>query len=214
MSNNGTKLSKEHREKISKAHTGVCLSNEHRKKISEGHKGLKHTPKHIRNNLLARLGKYSEAEKKAMLANRFWSKVDIKDPSQCWNYMGYTHPKTNYGQFSVSQKPMLAHRMAWILNYGEIPEKICVCHTCDNKLCCNPAHLWLGTPKQNTQDMIHKKRNAFGEKNPRAILTESQVLLIREKHNLGIGSRTIARELSVSRSAIVSVIKRKTWTHI
>ena len=86
-------------------------------------------------------------------------KVIFMPEHTCWEWGGFIW-KTGYGCFSFShKKSMRASRMSWIIHYGQIPDGLLVCHKCDNPGCVRPEHLFLGTPKQNTYDMISKKRN-------------------------------------------------------
>lgn len=87
---------------------------------------------------------------------RFWNKVDKGDESGCWVWKGST--TRGYGTLSLNGKPYYAHRFSYELHHGAIPESLFVCHTCDNPVCCNPAHLWLGTMKDNMDDKIRKGR--------------------------------------------------------
>lgn len=102
---------------------------------------------------------------------RFWSKV-IKQPNGCWEWQGCKYPAcrqttAGYGQFRLetsrksSRKRIRAHIYAWIEKNGPVPEGLEVCHSCDNRICVNPDHLWLGTHKENIQDMIAKGRRVF-----------------------------------------------------
>jgi hypothetical protein len=77
--------------------------------------------------------------------------------------------ENGYGSFRISRSLgcMHAHKAAWIIANGAVPHGLYVCHTCDNRVCCNPAHLWLGTAKQNQQDMAAKGRvHSFAKANP------------------------------------------------
>ena len=88
---------------------------------------------------------------------RFWDKVD--KTGECWIWTAYT--KTDgYGQFKFDGKMRGAHRMAWLLTNGEIPDGMLVCHTCDNPSCVNPNHLFLGTNQDNADDKMNKGRHA------------------------------------------------------
>jgi len=88
---------------------------------------------------------------------RFWSKVDIKGPDECWNWTGAKN-NTNYGSFYLEGKLIGAHRMAYMLSNGNIDDKLMVLHSCDNPLCCNPSHLRQGTHVDNVHDTMNKKR--------------------------------------------------------
>lgn len=116
-----------------------------------------------------------------------------------------------------------AHRVAWELTYGPIPERLCVCHRCDNPPCCNPAHLFLGTKADNAADRDAKGRGYtpppdappppvhFGEANVNAKLRREDVLKIREARANGATLREIARTFGVGKSTIFSVVRGHTW---
>lgn len=99
---------------------------------------------------------------KLTLEDRFWSKVAIiDDETSCWEWQA-SRFSTDYGQFQRGGRPHLAHRIAWVLKNGEIPDGLCVCHQCDNPLCVRPEHLWLGTHQDNSNDCVAKDRQAQG----------------------------------------------------
>jgi HNH endonuclease len=89
---------------------------------------------------------------------RLWSKVAKAGPDDCWLWQSQRNKK-GYGQLSLNGKPRTVTRIIWKMLYGEIPESFWVLHSCDNPPCCNPAHLFLGLPKANTQDMLAKGRD-------------------------------------------------------
>lgn len=151
---------------------------------------------------------------------RFWSKVKIGDPDECWNWLaGLT--STGYGMFNFDNKPLKASRVAWMLTSGEIPNNLCVCHKCDNPLCCNPKHLFLGTRKENSEDMVKKGRQSRGKKhgdtvrgelNPVHKLTWDTVREIRMRYGDGnITMTQLAKEYSVDRKLIHNIVYKKAW---
>ncbi len=91
---------------------------------------------------------------------RFWSKINLGNADQCWLWnAGLANKKTPYGRVRVGNSLQFAHRVAYTLINGDIPNGLYVCHACDIPRCCNPSHLFLGTPADNVHDMIAKGRN-------------------------------------------------------
>jgi len=91
------------------------------------------------------------------LKDKFWSNVNITNQSDCWEWKGYINSR-GYGTFIFNQKRYNAHRVAWVLYCGKINEDMLICHKCDNRSCCNPSHLFEGTAKDNSLDMVNKGR--------------------------------------------------------
>lgn len=89
--------------------------------------------------------------------DRFWSWVDRRGPDECWEWRGTRHVR-GYGHFSRDGRKFRAHRVAWELERGPIPEGMVVSHWCDNPPCVNPAHLMLTTQRINTIDAVNKGR--------------------------------------------------------
>ena len=101
---------------------------------------------------------YPKKRKQRSFEERFWEKVRILGPDECWEWQAARTVK-NYGRLSAGRGVHLkAHRVAFVLENGPVPDGNCVLHTCDNPSCCNPAHLFAGTFKDNTADMIEKGR--------------------------------------------------------
>lgn len=116
-----------------------------------------------------------------------------------------------YGEVDFGGRRMLSNRAAWLAFNGEDPGPHCVCHACDNPACVNPKHLWLGSRQQNTADRQAKQRQARGERNGPAKLTEADVRAIRAD---GRGCRVLAREYGVHMSTIMSIRRGDTWKHV
>src|SRR5690348_4704416 len=89
---------------------------------------------------------------------RFWTLADVRGPDDCWAWRGSIN-RNGYGQLSWNAWPASSHRVAYQLTHGTIPEGLFVLHSCDNKLCVNPAHLYVGTQQQNVDDMMKRGRH-------------------------------------------------------
>jgi hypothetical protein len=125
-----------------------------------------------------------------------------------------------YGVIRIDSANLLVHRAAWAIANGPIPEGMCVLHACDNPLCHNVDHLFLGTRQENLADMRRKNRQRSyedcvgappGEQNPRAKLTNEQVLEIRSA--LGTHEE-IANRYGISRRHVGDLRSRKRWRHL
>lgn len=169
-----------------------------------------------------RLRKYGNSDPKKKshepLDVRFWFFVDKKEVDNCWLWTG--NIQTNgYGRFSIGSKEdgsEGAHRVSWKLaNKKDIPKGWHVMHKCDNPSCVNPNHLTIGTPKENTHDMIQKGRKKIvaplGNDNGKALLNADKVLLIRSSN---LSHAELARQLKVSPNCVRGVRTGRTWSHI
>lgn len=109
-----------------------------------------------------------------------------------------------------------AHRVAYYLGTGDDPGELFVCHHCDNKACCNPAHLYAGTPADNSRDMIERERLPLGEDRPFAKLTKDEVAqILAEWNGSDLPSQDeLAECYGVSQAAIGLIIRGKRWKHV
>lgn len=147
---------------------------------------------------------------KLPLSERFWLRVDIPEdgnPDACWNWTGQKD-RAGYGRVTLDGKFSSAHRMAYRLHYQtEIPEGMAVCHTCDNRACCNPSHLWLGTQLENIQDRVQKGRSATGLRVGRAKFSDDTIRQIFVLSAQGLSHRKIGKALGINQAYVGMVLK-------
>jgi hypothetical protein len=160
------------------------------------------------------------------ILERFWQYFQVGLPDACWEWDG---TRTHYGHGlirvinrEVGDCTWLAHRIAFYVHYGIDPYPDCVCHTCDNPPCVNPAHLFQGTHADNNRDRHSKGRSimptnrARGYGNhPRAKLTDQMVRDIREWYRVsGLSCQTIAASYQVHKNTIVCVVNGTSYCHV
>jgi hypothetical protein len=163
-------------------------------------------------------------ERVAALLDRFWSRTDKRGAGECWPWVGLKSWE-NYGIISHRKRNWVATRFIWTLTNGKIPDGHFICHRCDNPICVNLAHLYCGTPKQNTADSIRRGTQYFqrgilppavkGERHGHAKLKPQQVYLIRDLVECkALPQAEIARALGVAHSVVWSIASRKSWGHL
>lgn len=158
----------------------------------------------------------------------FWERVDRRTPDECWLWTGYVR-RDGYGQVTHAGRRSGAHRWAFELAGGVIPDGYSVCHTCDVPLCCNPAHLFVGTTLDNQRDSSAKGRSRFGERNPMrqaaarakvsqpgernamAKLTRHQVGEIKRMVASGQRQRVVAQSFGVSQATVSLIVNERAW---
>ncbi len=171
---------------------------------------------------------------------RFWAKVQrcehgLRCKRCCWLWRACRSPK-GYGHHSIridgKQHAIGAHRFAWLVCHGVIPDGLQVLHNCpdgDNPSCVNPSHLWLGTNLQNMQDSVRKGRRASGDRHPLrlhpewrvygerqgcALMTDERVADARYLSSCGMPHRLIAQIYEVTRSTITKCVSGPNWRHV
>ncbi len=140
--------------------------------------------------------------------DRFWTKGG--KTATCWDWTGL-RSHAGYGHFRFRGGIRRAHRVAWELTRGPIPDGLCVLHSCDNPSCVRPDHLFLGTNADNIRDKTVKGRAAKGEINGNAKLTAEQVRAIRSDKRL---EREIAADFGIVRSHVRAIKAREKWAHL
>lgn len=183
------------------------------KSTGVGRGKYKRTERHLarlREVAHSRIGKYSKPP-----AQRFWAKVDKSGgPDACWPWLGAV-TGNNYGNFGFRRGVNLsAHRFAYELTHGEIAQPgLFVCHRCDNPPCVNPAHLFLGTPLDNHDDMKTKGRSASGERHGITTLTEDQVAEIRSLRGKEV-QRVTAERYGVCHQSVSQIQRGTRWVYV
>lgn len=140
---------------------------------------------------------------------RFMAHVRPDGLLGCWTWTGHIEGN-GYGRFSLDGRSTWAHRAAYLLFVGPIPAGNDVCHTCDNRPCVNPAHLFPGTRTVNMADAAAKGRTTQGERSPLAKLTLEQVRAIKASQEIGT---VVARRLGVSARLVQRIRRGERWAH-
>ncbi len=159
---------------------------------------------------------------------KFWSLLDKSGgPDTCWPWMG-PRLASEYGTFGFMGHKWLVHRLSAHLSGMAIEGRV-VCHSCDNPICGNPAHLWVGSQKDNMQDARNKNRlptgdnhyfrktpnkRPYGERNGQSTLTESDVVEMRRLHAAGVTQRTISAQFGICNQQVSRIINRLRWAHV
>lgn len=152
-----------------------------------------------------------EASADPAFLRRFWRKVDIRGPDECWLWKGTLHGINGYGSIGRKARNMRVHRLSYFLHNGRLPKDLCVCHRCDRKPCVNPNHLFLGTIADNTRDRDRKHRVQHGENHYRTKLTPDQIRAIRASK---MTTTALARKYGVVTSHICRIKQRQTWKRL
>lgn len=151
----------------------------------------------------------------------FMTYFDKVESTGCWIWNKATKMSSDkngsqwvYGAFCMNGEQIASHRASWILFRGDIPRGHFVCHKCDVTRCVNPDHLFTGTPKDNTTDMVQKHRHQHGERHGNAKLDREKVAQIKKLLAAGGGNIEIGNKFNVSDATIYGIAKGRTWRHV
>lgn len=142
---------------------------------------------------------------------RFWARVKVGEPSECWPWFAGRDP-AGYGGLRWGGKVARAHRVAFALHHGREPVGI-LRHRCDRPACCNPGHLVEGDHAANVADRVSRGRSAQREQNGRAVLTEQEVRAIRRAYysREGPSAAKLAKVYGVHTSTVALIVRGKVW---
>jgi hypothetical protein len=154
---------------------------------------------------------------------RFWKNVEKREANECWNWIAGKNKK-GYGVMYIGRLnggSALAPRVSWTLHFGTIPDSLLVCHKCDNPTCVNPKHLFLGTMKDNAQDMAKKGRSNLGKKTyyrgeliASSKLTEKDVINIKRMLSCDLSCASISRKYNITPEAISRIKVGQNWAWV
>lgn len=148
------------------------------------------------------------------LEDRFWSKVGKSvEPNACWPWVAGIFP-SGYGAFTMPDGSCRrAHRVAWTLDKGD-PGELFVLHKCDNRKCCNPGHLYVGTHDDNMKDKT--ERSSYrGEIHHKSKMTEDSVRELRTRYsNGGITLKELGAEYGINKASVRSIVNLEHWRHV
>ncbi len=143
---------------------------------------------------------------------RFWERV-VKTET-CWLWTGCVE-RNGYGRLQVNRVRWMPHRLSYFLAHGDIPDGLCVLHSCDNTLCVNPSHLRTGTAADNTADKVSKGRHCQGETVGTSRFTETDIRemrRLRQEENLPY--HAIGERYSTDAGTAWQICTRRSWKHV
>ncbi len=168
--------------------------------------------KYCSNKCAVSYNHLSEKDKFEMMKNKFEKNIE-ENNNGCLIWTG-SRFSNGYGRLRFMNKSSLAHRFAYYLYHGNIPDGAIIQHSCDQKNCVSYLHLSAGTPKSNSEDCHSKKRHMYGDKHVHAVLNVEKVKEIKQKLKNGISRRAIAEEYQIKIGTITALALNKTWSHV
>lgn len=161
---------------------------------------------------------WETATKEEQLARlkQSYEKYVIRNDEGCWGWKGCLAKKYGSLQYGGKYKSISAHRASYLIHHGDIPNRLFVCHKCDNPPCTRPDHLFLGTSTDNNRDMFAKGRAKIskGEASSSAKLNNEKVIKIRERLQEGRTMQSLSDEYNVAIETIFDIKHNKTWKHL
>lgn len=166
-----------------------------------------------------RLGNMKDSSE--LQLERFFSAYDVCEISGCWNWKNAKKPN-GYAQMTARvdgyKKIQTAHRFSYLIHNHDYDEDLMVLHKCDNRSCVNPDHLFQGTAKDNSKDMVNKGRTTRPPGTKGNLLTEEMIMDAKKRYRYygrgGPGFTTLAKEYGVHRTTIEHAVKGMSWKHV
>jgi HNH endonuclease len=144
---------------------------------------------------------------------RLWSKIDVRGEDECWPLIRVPKRYGSMGKTPLRKRTSI-HKAVFESMHRPLGPDEFACHSCDNKWCCNPAHLWPGTTTDNMRDASQKGLLARGSDVVHSVLTEAQVRIIREFSFALFSHREVADVLGCNKESIGRIVRRETWAHL
>ena len=153
---------------------------------------------------------------KAPLDVRLARRLVLDEATGCLEWVGNRGAR-GYGVIRMGEAPYRSrytHRVAWELAHGPVPEGLFVCHRCDNRICCNVEHLFVGSAADNSGDMVSKGRQAYGSAVHNAYLSDAEVAAMRALRDQGWTYERLAKRFGTSSRNVGSICRGESWRHV
>lgn len=167
---------------------------------------VEQTERHVHQQL--RISLESKPHKPPRDSRKFWAKVKHGGVDECWPWTGYIGP-SGHGRTTLMGISTLASKKAWVLANGPILSGLCVNHKCDNPLCCNPSHMYLGTRADNMIDRWGKTSEARGERKRPHVLTQDQVTELYQMRRNGVQLKACAAHFGCCVATVIRIVTKQ-----